>query len=212
MTGIVPLNRHIFKDCEYAPSLVTDHPAPLHVTGELSHTDSEAHSSNNSAAESVNIEPANDFNLNSASTSQANNSLLDNPVAINTFSPEIVRPLPKGTQAPSTRGRKKGKSAVLTSSPVRNELAQKKKAKGKKKVASIKKSGPNKTSKKTKSSKKQAIEDSDEDDCFCLVCLDKYSESASGAQWVKCNACRGWAHVGCVRDDIYFICQNCESE
>ena len=59
---------------------------------------------------------------------------------------------------------------------------------------------------------KDVCSDDDEEECFCLVCIEPYSNSLPGESWVQCYDCKGWAHdecTGILRNQIY-ICQNCE--
>lgn len=141
VSGIFPLNRFIFQDHDFAPSEVTDQPE--HVTGDTTLPSTSEVCGENTlppTSEVCNENPTNsnlpsialdgpdyplefvfvDANLNSPSTSNQSQSKLAH------FSPQAVRPLPKGTQSTTNRGRKKGKSAVLTSSPMKAELEAKK--------------------------------------------------------------------------------------
>ena len=47
-------------------------------------------------------------------------------------------------------------------------------------------------SKKTKS--KNVNESSDEEEWFCLFCVEPYSNSRAGEKWIKCMSCKDWAH------------------
>jgi hypothetical protein len=62
---------------------------------------------------------------------------------------------------------------------------------------------------------KQMVESSDEDeaDCVCIYCLEKFSNSKSREQWVKCTRCKRWAHEACIKGDaLFFVCINCDSD
>lgn len=89
VSGIWPLNPEVFDESEFAPSIVTDRPLE----------DGNVAVDNVNQAENVSIVESN------------NNTLPE-------FSPEHVRPFPqpKALDNPKRKGRKKGKSAVLTSS------------------------------------------------------------------------------------------------
>lgn len=54
--------------------------------------------------------------------------------------------------------------------------------------------------------------DSDEEDTFCLVCLDRFSNSASKEKWIQCTECHMWAHEKCTDGDNHYVCHNCTSD
>ena len=59
------------------------------------------------------------------------------------------------------------------------------------------------------------IEESSEehdDECMCLVCLQEFIDSKKGEKWVQCLECKKWAHVKCTKDEISYVCLNCNSE
>lgn len=128
------------------------------------------------------------------------------------LSPEMVRPLPKASNRINRTRRKKRKSAILTDTPVKDEIEQEKKLrknnKQVKKSDSVKK---NLTSvqKKTKARRKEEIS-SDEEDCMCLVCGELYS--ASIESWIRCTACKQWAHTNCTDGNPFYVCHNCDSD
>lgn len=69
--------------------------------------------------------------------------------------------------------------------------------------------------KKSKTNKREPSESSseDDDDCFCLICLELWSQSKPNENWVKCLSCKKWSHESCTKgDSIYYICHNCESD
>ena len=49
---------------------------------------------------------------------------------------------------------------------------------------------------KTKS--KNVNESSDEDEWFCLICVEPYSNSRAGEKWIKFMSCNDWAHEECA--------------
>lgn len=143
------------------------------------------------------------------------------------ISPEVALPIPKISTAKRV-SRKRGKTAILTSTPYKDELEEslaarkvsvEKKEKVKKNAlftsqkASIKK----KVGKKIKRMKKNnqesdsSSEDSDED-AECLYCREFWSKSVDG--WIACSVCRKWAHNACAGlesddDDTALICEFC---
>ena len=139
-----------------------------------------------------------------------------------TFTPEHIRPFPKApARQQTTRGRKRRKSAILTDTPeksaleeeFRNSTTKSKKGKqvGKKvrtKLIDEKSKPVKRQSKKTKSKN----ESSDEEEWFCLICVEPYSNSRAGEKWIKCMSCNDWAQEECAPSGKNFICQNCDSD
>uniref|UniRef100_A0A2H1VA32 SFRICE_041261 n=1 Tax=Spodoptera frugiperda TaxID=7108 RepID=A0A2H1VA32_SPOFR len=139
------------------------------------------------------------------------------------LTPKDLRPLPQaGPRTVSSRGRKKRKTAILTDTPEKNaieeEYLERNKAKktvlppdgnGKKKLISTKGKGKGKRTKKAAEEKENI---SDDDDCYCLVCLETFVNSRPNEQWVQCLSCKMWSHAECVHDDANYICHKCESD
>lgn len=46
----------------------------------------------------------------------------------------------------------------------------------------------------------------DEEDCFCLVCLELLTNSQLNEQWIQCINCKMWLHIECVSDDVNYVC------
>lgn len=156
-----------------------------------------------------------------ASTSRAT---LSTKVAVS-FSPERLRPLSKAPPRKGTQtNRRKVKSAVLTDTPVKDELAAIEAARTvKKKVKkpnfeetkARKRSQPGSTTKKVKVvKKKRGNKDSDEeeDESFCICCMEPYSNSRSKEKWVQCLECQNWAHEACTGGELSYVCHNCLSD
>lgn len=142
------------------------------------------------------------------------------------ISPKIIMPFPK-TTATKRKNVRRGKTAVITSSPYRKELEEKPNASKTNKV----KKNLNleiKTKKKTikgkaqksetkrintkKRNRKDSTSDEENQDTECFYCSHLYSESNEG--WVQCPICSLWAHCSCagVDDDdaeTKFVCENC---
>ena len=150
-TGIVPFNRNIFDEMEFAPSLATDRPNPAEAISEPVASTSAASNTEPLASTSAisNSEPVASTSAASnsepvASTSAASNtepvastSAISNsePVASTSaisntepviFSPEKVRPFPKAQQRKKTTrgGRKRKKTLILTDTPVKRALIE----------------------------------------------------------------------------------------
>ncbi|CAK1593712.1 unnamed protein product [Parnassius mnemosyne] len=138
------------------------------------------------------------------------------------FTPKDLRPLPQaGPRTVANKGCKKRKTAILTDTPEKNvieeEYQQRNKAKktvlqtdtGNWKRNLMSKKGKGK-GKKTKKAAKGKENKSDDEDCFCLVCLDTFSNSRPNEQWMQCTKCKMWSHAECINDDANYVCHNCE--
>lgn len=147
-----------------------------------------------------------------------------NKVAVNEF-------LPKEVRTQKRKIRKRGKTAILTASPYKNDLIKDMNKKQKiNKTTDKKKLGNKKTEKKrpekkkpekknkNKRHKKQSDTESssvdDENDCPCIYCGYLYSQSTEG--WVICSVCYGWAHNSCAGvdddDEEAHICERCQPD
>ncbi|VEN49389.1 unnamed protein product [Callosobruchus maculatus] len=150
-----------------------------------------------------------------ASTSTGRSPLATTP---SVFSPEVLRPLPK---APPRKGnqqnRRKIKSAVLTDTPVKDEIAAieagRKVKSVKKRIFNEEKSKKGKAKKLNKKNNKiDQEEEEDENECFCLCCLEPFSNSKSNEEWVQCIECKGWSHEACTGGELVYVCHNCLSD
>lgn len=143
------------------------------------------------------------------------------------FSPQSIRPHPQAPPRKATPGHRKRKSAVLTDTPEKcaleaeqMALIQKKlkkqttvlKTPKRKKVLGLLKKTPLRKSSKPR--KVAESEDEEDEECFCLVCVESYSNSKHREKWIQCYYCKGWAHVECtgVARSGAYVCQNCESD
>ena len=138
-------------------------------------------------------------------------------------SPVDIMGIPQIQETESRRrGIKRGKTAVLTSSPymkgLQSDLGRKRKktsvttqlfgdgGKGKKR-------GPGKG--KGKATKKGAASERNrrsDDDVPCIYCTERYSESKGGEAWIMCQCCTKWAHedcAGCTNLENSYICEFC---
>lgn len=136
-SGIVPYDRNIFKEDEFAPSKVTEHPPPQAQT-------SEDCQPNQNTPDISEIEPlAGPSGEVSVLRSNVNEECLNYPARVNkttnnsttAMSPEEVRPFPKSQpRKTSRRGRKKGKTCVLTDTPEKNRIEEEHKLRMEKKA------------------------------------------------------------------------------
>ncbi|KAE9521524.1 hypothetical protein AGLY_018080 [Aphis glycines] len=142
VSGIWPFDRNIFREDEFAPSLVTDvDDLETNQINQDTHPEKELFNSLEpelrispnqiDVSSNVAIQVSND---NCSNSTILNQTLADNPIpstSSNVISPESIRPYPKAVreQKLNKKGRQKGKSAVLTDTPEKNEIEKKFKAK-----------------------------------------------------------------------------------
>ncbi|KAB0790231.1 hypothetical protein PPYR_15434 [Photinus pyralis] len=212
VSGIEPYNRDIFTDDEFLPAGVTDQPLPnaessatspvLQLSGSSNANSQDMSQPSTSSAHCEQVIPEND----SLSPKNKQEHTIQEPKE---FSPEFVRPFPKAEQRkPSTRGRKKRKSAVLTDTPEKDELEAEQNSRKSKKTKEIQK-------KKVEKAKRKVMvesDDSSDEECFCLVCTEPFSRSKPKEKWIKCFHCEFWSYEACTDGGFPYICHNCDSD
>lgn len=97
--------------------------------------------------------------------------------SLSLVSPKDIMPIPhfKKNMRPSGC---RGKSAILTESPYKNELADKV-------ISSVIKTKKG----KGKGIGKKTNKENNQEDSECLVCGEKYSQTKSTDEWYRCTAC-----------------------
>ena len=217
VSGISPFDRFIFNEDDFLPSAVTDMPNPhqpptttvaaVHqpptTTVATVHQPPEA-------SIAVTVTQAVDATvdvLNSLlSTSRAGGSVSSTSIAI---SPEHVRPFPKACPRKGIRrGRKPGRSGVLTDTPEKNAIIQEQQQKSCKRKGGAKTSSVARALVVSKKAKPAPVKD--DDACPCLLCGEPFSNSLPGEKWVQCTACKMWAHENCTSGDKCFVCDHCQ--
>ncbi|KAJ8939486.1 hypothetical protein NQ318_022540 [Aromia moschata] len=240
-TGIYPFNRDVFDDADFAPSYVTDRDDPTTQpnveSGESTCVVSTVAMSNSVLGGSSSLST-----LPVATTTTENNALPSTSGVQTTFSPEMLRPLPKAGPRQLKNRRKKRTCAVLTETPERNALAEEQSKRIKKDLSKIDnakrkavkksffsekddgkelpKQAQTTNSRKGQSKKNKdkgysstEISESEEDECFCVVCAESFSQSIPNEEWVQCSDCRGWSHARCITGTgLFYVCINCESD
>lgn len=162
----------------------------------------------------------------SRSSSQSPSEIVPTPstseetrVAQVKISPEDIRPVPKASARKSQgKGRKRRKPTILTDTPNRNELnreqeetAKKKKLPLKTQATAKRKLFPKKGPCSRKNTTKEESSSSDEDETFCLMCCDTWTNSLPKEKWIQCIQCTKWAHEKCVDPRPLWVCINCDS-
>lgn len=134
-------------------------------------------------------------------------------------SPEDISPLPKAAPkvARQTK-RRQVKTAIVTDTPEKNAIEEQEAERSRRaKVVKRKISNNDKPLKKLKIKQRNrnisSSDETDEDDCFCLICSDSYKNSLPKEGWIRCNACKMWAHEACAcASTPHYICPNCNSD
>lgn len=217
-TGIAPYNRAVFTDADFLSSSVTDREM----------------TSQDSALETAQAGTSNAYDLQSQvhqteTTSAVPSTSKDFSLCLSTVSPQDIRPYPKaGERKNNKKGKKPLKSAILTSTPVKERLEKEAEEKEAKKIAKSKtakkrlfKMMETDTKEKKMGKKKKFIsnkkikvesESEEEDDALCIICLEPYSKSKPGQNWIQCISCRKWAHIECGKDCTMYTCIHCTSD
>jgi hypothetical protein len=86
----------------------------------------------------------------------------------------------------------------LTDTPIKKKGARGKSATEKRKRKLFCDADTKLTASKNKKIRQDESSDSEEDETFCLICCDDYSNSVPGEKWVQYQSCRGWAHEQCT--------------
>jgi hypothetical protein len=216
VSGIWPFNREIFSDDDFLPSYVTDRPPPPSSETIALPADSSALLPDNAhqPGPSKTQDCVTDI-VSPEGTSKTQDCLTD------IVSPEQIRPYPKAAPRKQT-GRRKGKTRILTDTPVKAELEQealKRRAKSDK--TGVRKRlryiplevKPTKTNDqgKGKGKEKARKNKSENDPCAsCGILYGALSDSRRKEQWFQCQTCLKWAHESCGNlDRKNFYCLNC---
>jgi hypothetical protein len=152
----------------------------------------------------------------------------------NLISPETIAPYPKAKNVKLSKKKvsRKGKAAILTSTPYKEELEKSLVQKNRKNNADKmktnritfknKNAANNRSSKgkkqesnvtKVRASRTQSSSSESDVDVECLFCGNNYSKDHCGEGWIMCCRCGKWAHDECAGvesdDDDQFTCDIC---
>lgn len=111
--------------------------------------------------------------------------------------------------------RRKRKSAILTDTPEKDALEaeySKRKSAVKNLTGALSQKPASKGKSRKKAKKTSEVESDDEEECFCLVCLEPFSQSSSKEVWVQCTHCKLWAHELCTPGTPWYVCHNCDED
>ncbi|CAG9794044.1 unnamed protein product [Diatraea saccharalis] len=126
-------------------------------------------------------------------------------------SPKDILPIPTVQINEKRKNYRRGKTAVITSTPYKKELqalklsknVRAKRSKSSKEVpAKNSKSSKNVTAKNSKVERKTRPSTSRQEDSVCFYCNDlHHTYLKSTENWVKCQLCGRWAHTACAGVD-----------
>ncbi|KAG8304611.1 hypothetical protein J6590_089368 [Homalodisca vitripennis] len=174
-TGISPYNPDTFPDNLFAPSLTTDHSMPdVQSLTTFNQIKNFKLCASEQCDHNYNSRPAINFNRGQR-------------LRTNLLSKDLTQK--KGID------KRKGKTAVITSSPYKTELEQ-----DENKTTSGFENGIKSSNKSrkfpadNKNGMASSYEDEDEREEACIVCNALYLDSKGGENWTQCSGCKAWAH------------------
>ena len=119
---------------------------------------------------------------------------------------ETISPIPK-TDNTTRKSRLRGKAAVLTDSPYKNELSKRKK------MSKFKSTTSSKPKTKRVLLLNETSSSEEDDDATCIFCKSLYSTSRDG--WVACLQSKLWANESCAgvddEDTLPYVCDYCQN-
>lgn len=119
-------------------------------------------------------------------------------------SPSEILPIPSVQRTEKRKQYRRGKTAVITSTPYKNELENLKKPGKTSNPDDPRLKNNPKNKQKTKPSAKK--HKSNDEDAICLYCNDVNNNFLTSSEhWVGCQLCGRWAHNACAGVDDNFI-------
>jgi hypothetical protein len=197
--GIWPFNDKIFNEIDFAPAEVTNLPDP-----------------SNLPSMSVHELNSDDINKKNDSIGPAIESLATGSGETAKFcvQPNEIRPIPKSVIQRKMQNRKRMKSEVLTSSPYKNQLEDKKKEEENKeriKAEKLRKKSMKSAIKpvtKANVTLKSSNGQADQIVIRCPLCMEVFVEPPE-VDWIQCSRCEAWWHDECT-DYVGFGVFNCD--
>ena len=217
--GIYPLDPTKFNDL-FPRSIVTPETSLL---DNIMSSESQVNAMNQSDTQAKSSEVLVNLSLNPSSVSLSPDVNVSPELLPNRSNQSIpllnivsVPNLPKRKTRESLR---KKHSTIITSSPMRDFLKDKEQKKSMKeqevKKISVKKkkvgSNFNKFEANNEPKKKIITRDDKENDCYCLICEEKYHDPPT-EDWIMCYKCKSWSHekcTSCASTSRGFLCDFC---
>lgn len=157
-----------------------------------------------------------------AASSRSSDDIVPSTSAIRSFvSIDVICPVVKRVTSsqPTHRKRAAEQSEIVTNSPYKRKLIEKKALKDSK--TAVQKKSPNNDSrdknvkgkgkgKASKSLKTNVVSVNEKDDAECVYCLERFTASKR-EHWIMCNQCKKWSHEKCTDYSGVggFICDFC---
>ena len=233
VSGIVPFCPSVFGESDFLPSTVTDRPQqqvceiPETVVSSSSKDNLPSDVAHPLAQESDKNPEEVTINSEELTADSPTCQATDHPEQETTepgcslsVTPEQIRPFRKAGNRKgvgNTRVRKR-KSAILTDTPERNLIQQEEALRDERKGKAAKRKLLQTNTKRSKPKRKKKCKDTaetdDEQEWFCLVCVEPYSNSRPKERWIQCITCNGWSHAECTKNEgsPLYVCDNCESD
>ena len=236
-TGIYPFNPEIFPDWMFEPSETTNRPLDETIPRSVTPQPSLQIPEHATPVKTVTQNPVNHLPTVPASVGSGDDLYAPSCSTSSNFviTPKQIVNIPQAPERKSNSGdRRRGKTAILTSTPYKNDLQETiaaRLAKTSKKKPKLnledttKKNKVISTLSKKKVVKKQVAakvndnisssssDEEDDDNATCMYCNKLYSNSKSEEGWIKCHKCSDWAHEQCAGiepdDDEVFTCDFC---
>lgn len=233
-TGIFPFNPEIFTDLDYMGSSLTemDPPRPAMEPAEAAETSIAVSSPERPGTiapqPSTATSGENDPVAVESALTAGGGPLNDSGTMDQLFFASVLKnisPLPScAEKRATTRKRKAEKSEILTSTPNKDRLVEKKKLEAEKEDAKeakrkIKFEKAQQKTKKPKTSRTvkckpidytnptPGTSKQDPIQVNCIICGENFEEN-----WIQCRQCEGWAHELCadLDDKLYYDCDRCK--
>jgi hypothetical protein len=231
-TGLYPLDHTVFTEDMYAAALPTSYDPPQNNDT----TENDAVAAVPSEMEDAMEQIQRDFVRESTPDEQIITQVGKPSTSsmCNLISPETITPYPKAKNVKLSKKKvsRKGKAAILTSTPYKEELEKSLVQKNRKSNADKmktnrttfknKNAANNSSSKgkkqesnvtKVRVSRTQSSSSESDVDVECLFCGNNYSKDHCGEGWIMCCRCGKWAHDECAcvesDDDDEFTCDIC---
>ena len=203
-TGIYLVNRNVFTDLDFHPSSYCPQtPLPTNPP----------HTSTHSSPGPSNLDqPSTSYLVQSVTSSPTMPSTSCIPHAGLVL--QEISPLPCNASVKfNTRKRRGDQSEILTSSPYKSQLEEKRAC-----LNSTKDKGKSlkgKTIKKSFQSVKNSLQFADknkqvEEKTNCIICGENFTED-----WIQCSICKDWAHENCANlegEALFYKCNICKQK